>query len=270
MKKAAAAVVALILFFFPQLGRSQAAGAAPSPAAEELVRLLYDSEDLNGIAGVVVDAKIQADPQLQPYREVMLTWLKKALSWDSLGPSMVRLYASELSEAELRDLIAFYKTPTGRKLLARGPSMTEGMIHNVFTLVKDRQGEIEELVTAAIWKEGGDALLKRANERYDQEKWQEARDAYVRYLEVHPKELGPRVDLGICYRQLGDRDSALKELDRALSIDPAYWQALYNKIIIVGLDLGRKSDASPLLVRLQALQPENEDVRKLSAALDEE
>jgi tetratricopeptide (TPR) repeat protein len=269
MRKAAAFVVFLILFLSGP-GRSQAADAVPSPVAEELVRLLYEGQDLSGIVDTIMAAKTQDNPQLQPYRGVMLAWLKKNLSWDSLGPSMVRLYASQFSEAELRDLIAFYKTPTGRKLLARSPSMTAEMIRISFNLVEERQGELEELMNAAIWKDAGEALLQRANALYDQEKWQEARNAYTRYLEVHPDEIAVRTDLGSCYQGLGDPQSALREIDRALSIDPNYWQALYNKIIILGFDLDRKPEARQLLMKLQALQPGNEDVKKLAAALDKE
>ncbi len=113
----------------------------------------------------------------------------------------------------------------------------------------------------------GEALRARADQLFDAEKWPEARDAYIRYLESHPKDVNARADLGVCYRNLGQMQNALKELDRALAIQPEHWQSLYNKVIVLGFDLGKKPEAGKVLAKLQALQPENPDVQKLAEAL---
>jgi tetratricopeptide (TPR) repeat protein len=103
---------------------------------------------------------------------------------------------------------------------------------------------------------------------YNEKRWPEARDAYLRYLESHPEAVDVISDLGICYRALGDLQRALKEFDRALAIAPAHWQSLYNKIIVLAFDLGKKSEARELVVRLRTLQPENEQVKKLAEAVE--
>ena len=38
-----------------------------------------------------------------------------------IGNEMVRQYATDFSEQELKDLLAFYNTPLGKKVLAQGP-----------------------------------------------------------------------------------------------------------------------------------------------------
>lgn len=42
-----------------------------------------------------------------------------------LEDAVAVVYASNFSAAELRDLIAFYKTPTGQKLLEKTPSIAQ-------------------------------------------------------------------------------------------------------------------------------------------------
>src|SRR5690349_20712003 len=40
---------------------------------------------------------------------------------NEIGESMAQIYANEFSEQELKDLVTFYKTPLGQKLLTREP-----------------------------------------------------------------------------------------------------------------------------------------------------
>ena len=110
-------------------------------------------------------------------------------------------------------------------------------------------------------------MRTHADRLYDEEKWPEARDAYIRYLEVHPDEVDVISDLGVCYRWVGDHQNAVKQFDRALVLNPEHWQSLYNKIIVVGLDLGKKPEARELLERLRTLQANNPEVEKLAEAL---
>ena len=50
--------------------------------------------------------------------------LDKAVGWDKLKPDMVKLYTSNFSEQELKDLIAFYQSPLGQKVLQKMPALT--------------------------------------------------------------------------------------------------------------------------------------------------
>jgi tetratricopeptide (TPR) repeat protein len=269
MKRPTVAALALLLLF-PFRAASQGADAGRRQAAEDLARLVYAAESGDDIAGTLADIRIQASPELAPYREPLLAWIRNLASWDALGAQMIDLYASQFTEAELRDIMAFYRTPTGQKVLKRVPAMLSGATGVGLALIQNRQGELEEIVHAEIWKEGGEALRTQADRLFDEEKWPEARDAYVRYLEVHPEEVDVISDLGVCYRGAGDSENALKTFDRAIAIKPDHWQSLYNKIIVVGLDLGRKAEARELLAKLRVLQPDNPDIEKLAEAIGEE
>lgn len=44
---------------------------------------------------------------------------------DGLTDNMAAIYAENFTETELRDLIAFYKTPTGQKLLQKTPLLAQ-------------------------------------------------------------------------------------------------------------------------------------------------
>ena len=47
------------------------------------------------------------------------------LSWNKMKADYIALYAETLSEQELRDLIAFYKTPTGQSFVKKQPELMQ-------------------------------------------------------------------------------------------------------------------------------------------------
>ena len=50
--------------------------------------------------------------------------LEQAIGWDKLKPDMIKLYTSNFNEQEMKDLIAFYESPLGKKVLEQMPSLT--------------------------------------------------------------------------------------------------------------------------------------------------
>jgi len=61
---------------------------------------------------------------LETYQAKANAALEQAVGWDKLKPDMVKLYTSHFSEAEMRDLLAFYQSPLGQKVLDKMPMLT--------------------------------------------------------------------------------------------------------------------------------------------------
>lgn len=58
---------------------------------------------------------------LESYQAKANAALNRAIGWDKLEPDMIKLYTSTFSEAELQELMAFYQSPVGRKVLEKMP-----------------------------------------------------------------------------------------------------------------------------------------------------
>lgn len=174
---------------------------------------------------------------------------------ERLMPRMIDIYVEAYTEQELRDLIAFYETPTGKKVLEKTP-----------LLMPQGAQAGRELVNT---KPGPDNPLDRAYRLFDEEKWAEARDSFLLHLKTNPQDSDARSDLGVCYKWLGAPKKALEEFDRILAKDPGHWQALYNKINVLAFDLDRKSEAMALLPKLRQLRPDDKDVEALATAVSE-
>lgn len=60
---------------------------------------------------------------LESYQARADALLERAVGWERLRPELVTLYAGAFSEAELEQLVAFYRSPLGRKMLERLPEL---------------------------------------------------------------------------------------------------------------------------------------------------
>lgn len=72
-------------------------------------------------AGASKPEKARIDSMLSASREEMMVLTPK------LKDFMVDIYATELTDKELEDTVAFYKTESGRSILAKLPALTQRM-----------------------------------------------------------------------------------------------------------------------------------------------
>jgi len=136
------------------------AGEAPSEtqkqAATELLKVMNLERTMMGGASAMADAMIEQNAAMGPYRDVLLKWAEKYMTWEAFGPRFVSLYTEKFTEAELRDITAFYKTSTGQKALALMPEMLRrgamlgGEVANehkqeLEQMVRERAAELEKL-----------------------------------------------------------------------------------------------------------------------------
>ncbi|MFK0087823.1 DUF2059 domain-containing protein [Pseudomonas sp. NPDC090755] len=62
---------------------------------------------------------------LDSYQAKANAALDQAIGWNKLKPDMVKLYTSTFSESELKDLVAFYQSPLGKKVMEKMPQITQ-------------------------------------------------------------------------------------------------------------------------------------------------
>jgi hypothetical protein len=131
-----------------------AADTATTPGAErvagELLQVMHLDTQWPVLITQQVDAVTTSQPLMAPYRQTMLEFFAKYGGWTAVEPQMRHLYAQTFTEAELRDLIVFYRTPTGQKAIAK------------LATLQTRGREIGEQVVAAHRDELTTAISARA------------------------------------------------------------------------------------------------------------
>jgi uncharacterized protein len=117
-------------------------------AAMELLKAMNMESVMITAANATLDAQAQSNPGLAPYRDVIQKWMEKYLTWDAVGPRMTDLYAEAFTEPEIRDMIAFYKTPTGQKALAKMPVLMQQGMQIGMEITQQHKAELEAMIHA--------------------------------------------------------------------------------------------------------------------------
>jgi hypothetical protein len=133
---AAGLVLGLALVSLPAVAQTQPALAKPaSPAAVAAAKEILAMKNASGmyasaVPNIVQQSKNQLIQSNLNYQKDLnelapVIAQKLAGSEKQIGDGMAQIYAQLFTEQELKDLVAFYKTPLGQKLLANEPKAIE-------------------------------------------------------------------------------------------------------------------------------------------------
>lgn len=103
--------------------------------AEEMLEVSQASSVLDNMskqvdamfAQTVQQMNLTEDKQAEAekYQQRLNTIMKEELSWDKLKGQFVDVYVDVFSEEELEELVAFYKSPLGQKLIVKMPQLMQ-------------------------------------------------------------------------------------------------------------------------------------------------
>ena len=91
--------------------------------------------------GVKPDEKAIFDKYYADMTEV----LKTKMSWKKMQPMIIQVYDKHFSEQEIADMLAFYKTDTGQKILEKMPVVMQESMQMSQSLMKDAMPKIQTL-----------------------------------------------------------------------------------------------------------------------------
>jgi uncharacterized protein len=123
------AAVAVALTAFGPAAHSQEPSAAAMATAKEIVAVTGATALFNPlIAGVVEQAKLlflQQNPTMGKELNEVAAKMRSDLAprFDELVNDVARNYATHFTEQELKDVLGFYKTPAGNKLISEQPKV---------------------------------------------------------------------------------------------------------------------------------------------------
>jgi hypothetical protein len=122
----AAVAVALVAFSPPACAQTKPSKTAMA-TAEELINVTGATQLFNPlIAGVIEQAKIlylQQNPALAKDLNEITAKLRTDLAprFTELTTEVATLYATHFTEAELKQILTFYQSPVGKKMLSQQP-----------------------------------------------------------------------------------------------------------------------------------------------------
>ena len=143
--------------------RAQAA-AQPSAAAVTTAREIVEAKGalnmFDSVVGGVIqyhkDVLLQSNPTLQRDLDEVTTRLggEFAPRRTAIHAEIARAYASRFTEPELKEILAFYKTPLGRKLIIEEPKAVDEATKRVDAWANKFAEEVLTRIRAEMKKKG--------------------------------------------------------------------------------------------------------------------
>lgn len=122
----ACACLALTLLFASSPAPAQDEPAASHlAAARELLDAVGGEDYVAMSSSMVLVAMMEADPEMAQFEDVIEKWLTEVVDWDEVMSGIAAIYTESFSEAEMREITAFYRTPLGQKCVNELPALME-------------------------------------------------------------------------------------------------------------------------------------------------
>jgi len=160
MRNCVLAIVVILL-----LSSSAFAGVnSQRKAAEELLEASNSAQMVEQLRSQIEQAFQSAVAQmnvnhgdrefLNKYTHKMSNILLENIKWETMKDQLVNIYAKVYTESEIKELTAFYKSPTGKKLISKMPELIrasmeigqkqmENVIPKLEALTQEMQNELE-------------------------------------------------------------------------------------------------------------------------------
>ncbi len=116
--------------------------------AEKMLEVMNMEELLGQSIEQFFQFQIQQDPTFMPYKNVMVKFLEKHMGYESLKDDLILIYSRAFTAQELKDINAFYSTPTGQKTLERAPELMQQGAQLGMQRVQENSAELEALIEA--------------------------------------------------------------------------------------------------------------------------
>jgi len=124
--------------------------------AEKMMQIIGMKNALEQSMEQILNVQLEQNPTLVPFKDVMLKFFDKHMSYESLKPELVELYSNTFTEAELREINAFYVTDVGKKTIEKMPELmgkgaqigakrVQDNISELQKMLKDESKRIEQL-----------------------------------------------------------------------------------------------------------------------------
>ena len=129
------AIAGMLALAFVMYGDRVQAQTQPSPAAVATAKEILVIKQANGIyngavtnvinnmKNVLMASNLNYQKDLNELASQLAAEMKSRE--DELGDAVAKIYASKFTEAELKELLAFYRSPLGKKTIAADPKTVE-------------------------------------------------------------------------------------------------------------------------------------------------
>ena len=116
-----------LMFLFTTCCMPQALADSDShrEAVLKLLELTQMQQKIDASVGNVVALQLQQDPAMRAHEAELRSFLEKYIGWTGMKDELVEMYMQTFSEAEVKEMNAFYGSATGKKMIELLPQLIQ-------------------------------------------------------------------------------------------------------------------------------------------------
>lgn len=84
--------------------------------------------------------------KMEERQKRLLALIAERTSWEKMKPIFVKAYADTFTEPEIDGILAFYKSPVGKAMIDKQPSLNTKIMTNVQSQMADLMPQIEAIM----------------------------------------------------------------------------------------------------------------------------
>jgi hypothetical protein len=92
------------------------------------------------------------DAMIAEFKQAMENWYNAEIKYDEIKPKIAALYAKAFTEAEIKDLTTFFKSPLGQKLQSQQPVILGESTQIGKAYAESKQGNLRETLQTITQK----------------------------------------------------------------------------------------------------------------------
>lgn len=120
--------------------------ASHRAAALELIDVFGVEANLEQVRAGMIAGMLKQAPETEAYRPTLEAFFDEHLSWDKVESRYVDIYVETFSEKELREVVAFYRTETGRSVVEKLPGVMQRGAAISQHIVSEHQDELRAMI----------------------------------------------------------------------------------------------------------------------------
>jgi hypothetical protein len=123
--------------------------STPATHHEAAMQLLVESgvaAAMVAMQDVMLRQQLELNPIIKPYENVLRAFFAKYTSFEAMREDFVKLYMERFSELQLRQIVAFYQTPTGKLAVHEIPKVIEAGAALGKRKVEEHMAELKQMM----------------------------------------------------------------------------------------------------------------------------
>lgn len=153
-------IVVCLMLLPPPAARAEAPAPDAMEAARSLVTTMKLADQYKALLPAILlslkPALVQDRPEIERDYDAMMPMMADAFTpyYTSMVDGIAAIYATNFTAAELRDIEAFYRQPTGQKMLAKTPIISQQALAVGQEIGRKAAEDLRQRLTEALRQRG--------------------------------------------------------------------------------------------------------------------